>query len=184
MKTASRQQEADNLIQQLKVMDQVIRQCNVVNGHPSQKTLHSVVMENGVGWFGSPLPKGMRKLKDKLCFMHATGLSVQDPDRFVYCEGFAIHGSIGFAVNHAWVLDRERDWVVVDNTWKKPITGIYLGIPFSYDFVGKCVLGGNRVYGILDRYDLKYPVLSEPPETWLHKDADSITKDFAVDRSD
>jgi hypothetical protein len=184
----SRPDYAKSLVRQLQGMDTMIKSVNERNGHPIKETLHGVVLNHGIGKFGSRLPAGLRKLTNRLCFSHAADLMLRNP-RYVYCEGFAIRTSLGIVVGeHAWVLDRERDWMVIDNTWERPIEGIYLGIPFTHDFVIRCMMGrdaegneiGNRVYGVLDRYDLKWPVLREPPENWLHQDADQIPRDFEV----
>src|SRR5678815_2687905 len=85
----SHQELAASLIKQLNMTDQVMQQCNVANGFSERKTLHGIVMAHGVGRFGARLPKGIRKLANKLCFGHATGLMLRDP-RYVYCEGFAM----------------------------------------------------------------------------------------------
>ncbi len=175
----SRQELVTGLIQQLKVYDKVAQECMGANGVTNRQTMHGIVLTYGVGRYGSRLPPGLRKRAWKQCFQHATELMLTNPERYIYCEGFGVRMSLGITTGeHAWVLDRERDWAVVDNTWAKPVTGIYLGIPFSYDFVVKCLMGGAKVYGVLDRYDLRHPVLTEPSNVWLHEIAASIPKAF------
>jgi hypothetical protein len=141
-------------------------------------TLEGFVLAHGVGRFGARLPKGMRKLKNKLCYQHATHLMLTDEERFLYCEGYAVRPSLGFATGtHAWVLDRARDWAVVDNTWADPAECVYLGVPLSRSYVGD-TLTRKRTYGVLDNWEEGFPILKADPAAFLHPAAGEIPRDF------
>jgi hypothetical protein len=143
-------------------------------------SLEGIVYELGIGMWGARLPKGMRKLANKMCFVHAAQLALND-DAFVYCEGYALRQDLGMAFHHAWVLDAERAYRVIDNTWQHPVTGVYLGIPFATDFLRHTIYA-KRSYGIIDDYRRDFPVLRLPPHQFLHEDRAEIygCRDFDV----
>ncbi len=145
------------------------------------ETLQGLVLKHGVGRYGSKLPKGIRKGAPKLCFMHAFNLMLQNEQRFIYCEGFGIKTSLGIVVGeHAWVLDKENNYQVVDKTWSNPDNGVYLGIPFKPTYVIEAVCK-KKTYGLLDDWQNKWPVLrEEDPNKFLHEEADKILRDFNV----
>jgi hypothetical protein len=52
------------------------------------------------------------------CFWNSYQLVESDPERFTYCEGYALRAtSTGVAIHHAWVLDELGQ--VVDTTWAR-----------------------------------------------------------------
>jgi hypothetical protein len=139
-------------------------------------TLHGFVLTHGVGRYGARLPKGMRKLANRLCFQHAFQLAI-DP-RFIYCEGYATSGMVNFPLGiHAWVLDRERDYAVVDNTWARPIDATYLGIPMNWQYVCDTVMR-KQTYSVIDNWQTGYPILRDDPATFLHPEMAQIPRDF------
>ena len=98
-----------------------------------------------------PLPEGMKKGKLKQCFMNATHLMLEDPDRYVYCEGYAQLKDVpGLAIQHAWCLDADTG-KVIDPTWGvDPRISAYYGIPLDPQYVQKTALK-TGVYGVLSR---------------------------------
>lgn len=50
---------------------------------------------------------------------------------------------------HAWCLDAENDYAVVDRTWDNTAGGVYLGIPFRLGWLTEAVLKAGY-YGVLD----------------------------------
>lgn len=170
------------LSEQLNVTHQQISACHRHNmalrgKEPVFKTtLHGLTLAHGVGRWGARLPHGINKLTDKLCYSHATHLMMAD-ERYVYCEGYACSRRVGLAVNHAWVLDAARGYVVVDNTWRDPVGGVYLGIPFKRDFARRSV-ALNRMYGVMDNWKAGFPVLTLPPEEFLYEGRHYLPRDF------
>lgn len=95
---------------------------------------HAYVLEHGrpmVG--GDPAPVGIRGA-ERQCFANAGRLAGRYPDRYAYCEGFALSRRVGFVllIHHAWVLDLEDQGRVREITW--PHGGLsYFGIEFDPD---------------------------------------------------
>ena len=145
-------------------------------------TMPGFVMSYGRGRWGARCP--YPKLANRLCFKHATQLLFECPD-LVYCEGFACRRDMGMVTHHAWVLDPQREYAVVDNTWEHPVTGAYLGVPFNKEYVFRTVCR-RRLYGVLDNWDESYPLLSGSVEEseFLHPNACEIPADFTVTQED
>ena len=163
-----RQKYASSLLDYTRTLDGFVSDHMQRNGIAG-RNMYSFVLEHGIGRWGTPLPRGLRKLADRLCFQHATQLALSH-DRYVYCEGLAITTTLGFLTHHAWALDRDENYRVVDNTWKHPVNGIYLGVPFNRDFMNREILK-NKCYGILPCYE---PV----EEKWLYENRHLIPRDF------
>jgi len=112
----------------------------------TQKTYESIVLKHGRAFQAPahPRPKGIRKGRNKLCYMNSYHLTEQS---YRYVEGFAIANiSVQIPLQHAWVID-ERD-NVIETTW--PESGLeYYGIIFDRELVDKVMLE-LRVYGIMD----------------------------------
>lgn len=112
----------------------------------TQKTYESIVLNYGRAFEAPahPRPKGVRKGRNKLCFMNSYRLTEQG---YRYVEGFAIANiGIQFPIQHAWVVDDNDN--VVETTWAE--SGVeYYGIVFDKDFIDKVMLE-LRTYGIMD----------------------------------
>lgn len=112
----------------------------------TQKTYESIVLKYGRAFEAPahPRPEGIRKGRDKRCFMNSYRLTEQG---YHYVEGFAIPNiSVAIPVQHAWVVDDNDN--VIETTW--PESGLeYYGIIFDREFVDKVMLE-LRVYGIMD----------------------------------
>lgn len=185
------QENAEGLIQQLNTTDSVMRSCarkNAKNGfgRGEQLTPHGLVLAHGIGRYCiRDRWAGVRRGRMQMCYKNATKLMTGDPERWIYCEGYAIRGEIGFVVGaHAFLLDRNNGFEVVDPTWRNTKAGAYLGVPINPRFVLHQMIA-NRSYGLLDNWP-NLPLLSTPVEDWLHSDASSIPSDFVVpqDRED
>jgi hypothetical protein len=172
---------SDGLVQQLhsiaSFMDHSARRNN--RNNPSFTSLHAVVLKHGVGRYcqRNRWP-GVRRGQMKDCFRNAALLTLKDPSRWVYCEGYAVRPELGFAVGeHAFCLDRDNDWEIVDPTWRNTKDGAYLGIPFRTDFLRNQLMTTER-YGLLDSWWADYPILTEDPSKWLF--SDRVPRDFTV----
>jgi hypothetical protein len=138
-------------------------------------TLAGLVVEHGIGRYGRPLPRGIRKLANRGCYAHALALMLRDQERFIYCEGYALRLG-GGATNHAWVLDRENGDQVVDNTWELPESAVYLGVPLAPAFVRQ-FMETVQFGGTLLNY-LWQGAVAPASEGWLFLDAATLARDF------
>jgi hypothetical protein len=144
-------------------------------------TLQHQVLKYGVGRYchHDQWP-GIKRGPQKNCYQNATRLVESDPLRFIYCEGYGNRPDLGIvAGEHAWVLDKEHDYEVIDVTWRKTIGVAYIGIPFRYDYLSE-QLRDHRVYGLLDTPWSRWPVRRLPASDWLHPDAALMPRDFTV----
>jgi hypothetical protein len=116
-----------------------------------------------------PKPKWVRKGIIKQCFSNCAKAVMKNPERLIYCEGFA-SGII--PVNHAWCLT--LDGQVIDPTWdgRKDIKREgteYFGIPFKFDYVLRIQRESGH-YGVLDNWHCGFPLFTgdHKPEEFLH----------------
>ena len=168
---------ARSLVEQVRMMGDMTDRC----GRPKdlRYNLHTVVLAHGVGrlctrnrW------PGIRRGRLKMCFQNATHLALSDRERYVYCEGYAVRPSLGVTVGlHAWVLDCDEGWQVIDPTWRDTAGSAYLGIPFAPAYLCDQLMD-NKVYGLIDVWPSRYPVLRLDPTEYLHPDAAAIPRDF------
>lgn len=67
-----------------------------------------------------------------------------DSDEWFYCEGYAVRGSLGLPLSHAWLVNREGE--VIDRTWDWNDADeefAYFGVPFTPDYIRRnAVLNG------------------------------------------
>lgn len=121
--------------------------------------LKKLIIEKGVTYAGRALPVDIEKGEAKLCFMNALHLSISNPG-WKYVEGFGASGSliemgIHMPMDHAWCID--ENGLLVDNTWDKPETSLYRGIPMDPKVVMKHVLK-TGYYGVFQStgvFDMK-----------------------------
>lgn len=84
----------------------------------------------------------------KQCFRNAGNVAINEPDRFLYCEGLAVISvDLPLPVEHAWVWDLQEQRAV-EVTWETAGPE-YLGIAFTTDFMRGMALA-REVWGILD----------------------------------
>lgn len=98
----------------------------------------------------------------KNCFGNSITFCLKDPDRYVYCEGYALNM---MTVNHAWVYDRETG-LLIDPTWKQQETCVYVGIEFPFQFVIRSSVDAGY-YGIIGNdWLLDHRLLKEGAALW------------------
>lgn len=121
------------------------------------------------------------------CFSNALKLAALGYGRedLTYVEGYAASGNIGFAVHHAWLVD--KDGHVIDPTWQGERRGVvYIGIPFTADFIRQEALR-RGTDTIIDHqfpyYEREIPknVIEDVPglsvDEWLKKQGTSLAKE-------
>lgn len=111
-------------------------------GHPP--IFQTFILRNGTIFQGEKRPKGLRKRTDKMCFMNATNLTLQDG--YDYYEGIAIGSTIPLPIHHAWNAEGGK---VIDSTWRSPETSEYMGVHIPTEKLRRIVLK-NRFYGVFD----------------------------------
>jgi hypothetical protein len=142
-------------------------------------TLEEIVLSCGRGMYcRNDRWRGIRRGPLHNCFQNASHLALSYPDRFVYVEGYAVRPDPTIVVgDHAWVLDRQDGHSVIDPTWRGTKGSAYLGIPFRTEYLS-AQLGKHKIYGLLDAYWARWPLLHLPVEEWLHEDV--VIPDFEV----
>jgi hypothetical protein len=115
---------------------------------PPMMPLERFVLEVGRDFMAARRPRGIRKRRDKLCFMHAFQLAMDHPE-LEYAEGMSTMADLPIAVHHAWCVT--KDGAVVDDTWEDPERGRYRGVIISReDLLVECLKSG--IYGVLDTW--------------------------------
>ena len=113
--------------------------------------------------------------KAKACYLNCFTLAAEEPDRYIYCEGYGVLASLGLPLPHAWVYDK-TDKAVVDPTWAAAgNTGpddIYLGIPFRLNYVAQSMVVAGC---LLDNYEQRHPILKDKPYKYMHNHFRSAT---------
>lgn len=100
------------------------------------------VSRNGVVMPAGPPPA--RTMAANECFRNAALIASKDPAA-TYVEGFATKPDIhGLLLQHAWV---EVDGVVVDPTWTRPDSALYIGVRVPTATLCR-VLVQRKVYGL------------------------------------
>jgi hypothetical protein len=118
-------------------------------------SIESLLMKHGKEWMGRKRPKGLRKMRDKECFVNAQMLAVFHPDEYTYCEGLA-HSII--AVNHGWVIDRDGN--IIDPTWRDPHKCAYIGVPFKTEYIRRVITKTGHWISLWDNYMQMWPLLT------------------------
>jgi len=111
----------------------------------------------------------------KACYSNAMRAVLSDPGRLVYCEGFAISGTVRLPVHHAWVMEiGSSPLAAVEVTWpqdwRKPKDDfLYLGVPVDPDFALKSLKSGGCLFW---DHRAGYPMMSRdvPLEDWWHSE--------------
>ena len=116
--------------------------------HPG---LEALALDEGQWCTPAPRPAGIRKERDKECFMNAFRLATSGQG-LTYHEGYAYPKGIPLPIHHAWVTDKLGK--VIDNTWSEPGTA-YLGVPLTEKFIMNTAVE-TGVYGVFGGYDKTY----------------------------
>ena len=126
---------------------------------------HELVLKEGFAFELAPFPADMVGGLLGHCFSNAFNLSMRNPE-LAYCEGFAVSM---IPVLHAWCVT--LDGRVVDPTWtpSNEVEGLaYFGVPLADDYVRRVALTTKK-FGVLDRWEEGFPILSVSKEIWLHE---------------
>lgn len=107
-----------------------------------------LVLENGQFDTPAPVPPGVPKGQQRLCFMNAFQLATAHPDKYTYVEGYAHPGFMPLPIHHAWVVDNQGK--VIDNTWENP-GDAYFGVHMSFKFIMQRA-DKTGVYGVFGGY--------------------------------
>lgn len=111
----------------------------------------------------------------KECFRNAAKTALRRRN-LIYCEGFAVPDiGIQLPLSHAWLYDPETGRVI-ETTWREP--GLeYWGVAFTREYLATALLR-RKYYGIIEAYDVDYPLMRMPPEelvTVLHPTMENLT---------
>lgn len=116
-------------------------------GYPS--LMDRFILERGVDFTGSPLPKGWRRALPKQCFANAGRIVIHNSrTTLIYHEGYVIGERLPIPIHHAWIVDEHGR--VIDTTLREPEKHEYLGVPFRREIVLR-ELNRHRIFGLLDR---------------------------------
>lgn len=120
----------------------------LMGGPPVPQTDVSRYMsEHGQAFESAPLPAGVKRGEQGLCYQNATRLIMDDED-LQYAEGVAYKHGLpqDFGFMHAWAVT--KDGKVVDNTWPDPEKNRYFGVIYPRDkYLAHIVR--TRYYGVL-----------------------------------
>lgn len=154
--------EINDVASFLKASTRMMSAMGQTGGFHGYNSLYDFVSQHGRTWTPGTKPKGIEWGRIKNCYQNAAELVLYDNRReLIYVEGYAA-GII--PVMHAWCVTPEG--VVVDNTWRTPGTD-YFGIPFSREYLRESLLT-HEVYGLIDLWKCRWPLLSLPRERWIH----------------
>lgn len=112
-------------------------------------SLANTCLELGKVWGQQDLAPASYRGEQRQCFMNAGQLAIDDSS-LTYVEGMACTDTLGFAVHHAWLVDRQGR--VVEPTW--PNGHSYCGLPIKQDVLARVVLQ-TQVWGLFG--SLKLP---------------------------
>jgi hypothetical protein len=103
------------------------------------------ILKNAILFERGDRPEGIDQGEMKMCFKNASELALWNP-RYIYCEGYAMPGTIPLPMHHGWCIDTETG-LVVDPTWEDGFN--YFGVPFKTEFVRQELLRREQ-YGVID----------------------------------
>lgn len=128
-----------------------------IGGH---SCLEEFVLKNGREFTYQPRPKHIKLGTIRQCYKNAARLAMRNRD-LTYVEGYAFGV---FPVLHAWCVTKEG--IVIENTWKEDMCVSYYGVPIKTKYLMHC-LYKHQYYGVIDRHEFRWPILSEKPENYL-----------------
>jgi hypothetical protein len=133
------------------------------------ESLAGFMLERARSWPIPAPPLDVKRGIIKECFRNAAMLAMDEPDRYIYCEGYAM--SI-FPVLHAWCLTTEGQ--VVDPTWQRKHSGrsmmgvAYFGIAIKLRYLRRH-LAEKGYWGQLGTPDWSRPeIVVDPADQWNH----------------
>lgn len=148
-------------------MLKTMRNLHRIHGYLS---MSDFLLQHGRNFEPAPLPDDVKKGRAKECYCNAANIVIDEPERFIYCEGYAV-GVI--PVMHAFCIDVEGR--VVDPTWygksergRTPTLGTeYFGIAIKKDYLVKTLIKNER-YGVIDQWQAEWPIMRDDPKLWKH----------------
>jgi len=120
------------------------------------------VLENGRYWSPEKKPKELSWGEPKNCFGNCTLLSMAEPEKYIYCEGYAV-GEF-FPMLHAWCVTPHG--TVIDITWKNAGCE-YFGMAIRDDYLTESIRNQNH-YGLVDNWRKHWPMIHASPKLWRH----------------
>jgi hypothetical protein len=128
------------------------------------RCLEEVVLQFGRAYHPAPSPFPPAPTA---CFQKAYRAAARQGSRWIYVEGYAISGTIGGGLHHAWLTRADTPDVAYDVAWLDTERAHYLGIPFQIEYVRQVHLaskrhrypGGPR-YGVLEAWWLDLPLVT------------------------
>ena len=93
------------------------------------------------------------------CFMNCFLLTMTAPQKYTYCEGFALGCVI--PVHHAWIWDKDS-CKIIDPTWKQGEG--YYGVPIQRDYVMERMLESGKVF---DCWEERWPTMRAEPREYV-----------------
>ena len=165
----------------LTAMNQTIESMRHRGGFISREKF---VLENGFAQDRALRDEGSGVVRE--CYKNALELAREEPDRYVYTEGFALGAVI--VVQHAWVTDL-HDGSAVDPTWTLErfpdqseylaMGRVYLGIPFKPEWHRERMIEQRFYPSVLGCYEaavatgIKCPLLTGTAlqKDYLHEQA-------------
>lgn len=98
-------------------------------------------LEFGRRWNNSKLPDDVKRGQPKQCYRQARALALDQPERFIYVEGYAFHES-PVPIHHAWCVDKNGN--VADPTWAYTERAIYCGVAFVHEALNEKIYNLNE----------------------------------------
>ena len=106
-----------------------------------------ILRAHGTRLCGAPLPPTYTRGRSRECFRNAWHLTLSR--QLEYWEGWAWDPKIGaMPFHHAWCVDG-MNGAVVDPTWARPETCVYLGLHIPTDVLLKAI-NETEKWGVLD----------------------------------
>lgn len=160
-----------DLVRYLQATTTMIRQHIKTQRIGNYVCLEHFVMKNGRFWKpnADALPEDVRPGPTGQCFRNAANLALDHRNKYIYVEGYA---TSLIPVMHAWCVHWQTG-EVIDPTWTgefntlRPVAREYYGIAINTNYLCEMLLNRER-YGIIDAWELRWPMLTAPEREWRH----------------
>ncbi len=120
------------------------------------------VLKYGRSFIPTDLPKEYRHGEMGNCYKNSALMSFKH--KLTYVEGFATVLENDFPTLHAWCIDDDGN--VLDRTWAYTGKNSYFGVPIKDSYI-KIMYKKSGYYGVIDRYELNWPITREEPSNFL-----------------
>lgn len=122
------------------------------------------VLAHGQQFTWCKLPEKYRYGKLGACYKNSALFAIHHD--LIYCEGYASIYPEQRPMLHAWCVS--RDGRLFDRTWSHNVEIAYFGIPMKTAYVKKMRKACGS-YGILDQWQLGYPILNTSTSEFLEQ---------------